>query len=293
MIKLLYVTNQPDYAAAAIRAGVDRIFVDLEYMGKDERQKGMDTVKSRHTVEDVRAVRAVVHKPAELLVRINPLHKESLQEIDAVISAGADAVMLPMWTDAEQVASFVRMVNGRVRVIPLLETAGAATSLDEVLLIKGVDEIFIGLNDLHLSKEQPFIFCPLADGTVDMLCAKMRRVGMPFGFGGIATMEGGMLPGALVLGEHVRLGSQAVILSRSFCCTDLPLASFSRIMAEQIAHLRHRERYMEQHMTPEQAAANHTSVCTCVERIMTGMHGAEPRMPRLHTADVLDTEELA
>lgn len=270
MIRLMYVTNHPDYAAAAVRAGVDRIFVDLEYMGKEERQKGMDTVKSHHTVADVRAVRKVVQAPAQLLVRVNPLHAGSEREINAVIEAGADAVMLPMWTSAAQAEAFVRMVRARARVILLLETAQAAASLDEVLQINGVDEIFIGLNDLHLSKGQPFIFCPLSDGTIDTLCAKMHRAGMPFGFGGIATMDGGMLPGAMVLGEHIRLGSQAVILSRSFCQANLPLDKFAAVMTEQIALLRHKEQGLS-HMTVQQAAANHASVCACVDRITKRM----------------------
>lgn len=43
----------------------------MEYKGKDERQKGLDTVKNHHTVQDIRNVRPVI-KESELLVRINP-----------------------------------------------------------------------------------------------------------------------------------------------------------------------------------------------------------------------------
>lgn len=268
MIKLMYITNRPDYAEAAIKAGVSRIFVDLEYIGKEQRQGGMDTVKSYHTVDDVKAVRRVVTAPAELLVRVNPIHEESAEEIDAVIRAGADIVMLPMWTSAAEVQEFVAMVGGRARTMPLLETAQAADALDEVLGSDGIDEIYIGLNDLHLSKKQPFIFCPLADGTVDGLAAKLCDAGMPFGFGGIAAMEGGLLPGAYVLGEHARLCSDAVILSRSFCQNDIPLADFSRIMTEQIAALRQKELEYAQNMTAETAALNHKRVCECVDRIV-------------------------
>ncbi len=268
MIKLMYITNQPAYAATAVAAGVDRIFVDLEYIGKELRQGGMDTVKSHHTVDDVRAVREVIAAPAELLVRVNPLYGGSAEEIDAVIEAGADIVMLPMWTSAAEVRRFVRLVDGRARVMPLLETAQAADALDEVLAIDGVDEIYIGLNDLHLSKKQPFIFCPLADGTVDALCQSMRAAGMQYGFGGIAAMEGGLLPGALVLGEHLRLDSGAVILSRSFCRNDQPLEDFARIMMMQIAELRQREREIFENMTPEWGARNHQSVAACVKLII-------------------------
>lgn len=268
MIKLMYITNQSACAEAAIRAGVDRIFVDLEYIGKEQRQGGMDTVKSHHTVQDVRNVRKAVKAPAELLVRVNPLYAGSAAEIDAVIKAGADIVMLPMWTSAAQVREFVALVGGRARAVPLLETAQAADALDEVLGIEGVDEIYIGLNDLHLSKKQPFIFCPLADGTVSGLADKLRLAQMPFGFGGIAAMDGGLLPGAYVLGEHVALGSGAVILSRSFCRNDLPPHEFSRIMQAQIAALRERETVLRNGMTAELAADNHHRVCECVQRII-------------------------
>lgn len=267
MIRLMYITNQPEYAKAAVKAGVDRIFVDLEYLGKEQRQGGMDTVRSHHTVQDVRAVRAVVQAPAQLLVRVNPIHGGSADEINAVIRAGADIVMLPMWKSADEVRKFVRLVGGRARVMPLLETAQAVEALDGVLDIPGIDEMYIGLNDLYLSRQQDFIFCPLADGTVDALCGKLCRAGVPFGFGGVASMDGGLLQGALVLGEHVRLGSQAVILSRSFCRTDLPIEAFSRVMTEQIAILRRKEKALRD-MTAEQAAANHARVSERIEFIV-------------------------
>lgn len=270
MIKLMYVTNQVQYAKAAVEAGVNRIFVDLEHMGKEQRQSGMDTVKSKHTIEDVGAIRAVIEPPTELLVRINPLHKESAKEIDDVIRAGADLVMLPMWTSAQEVREFVRLVGGRARAVPLLETACAARDevLQPVLDECGVDEIYIGLNDLHLSKNQPFIFCPLADGTVARLATAIRARGVPFGFGGIATMDGGLLPGALVLGEQISLGADVVILSRSFCNSELSLDEFSSVMTRQIAFMRQKERELSENMTAQLAVENHKKVCDCVQRIV-------------------------
>ncbi|MCA9018658.1 MAG: hypothetical protein KDA74_00830, partial [Planctomycetaceae bacterium] len=43
-----------------------------------------------------------------------------------------------------------------------------------------------------------------------------RRAGIPFGIGGISTMDQGLVSGRLVLSAHARLGSEWVILSRSF-----------------------------------------------------------------------------
>lgn len=39
-LKLMYITNRPEVAVIAEQYGVDRIFVDMEYIGKADRQKG-------------------------------------------------------------------------------------------------------------------------------------------------------------------------------------------------------------------------------------------------------------
>ena len=67
-LKLMYITNNPAVARIAEEAGVDRIFVDMEYIGKADRQGGMDTVQSHHTTEDVRNIRKTVRK-ADIIVR--------------------------------------------------------------------------------------------------------------------------------------------------------------------------------------------------------------------------------
>lgn len=74
MLNLMYITNRPEIAQIAESAGVDRIFVDLEYIGKADRQSGLDTVKSKHTLDDVRIISKAITM-AELLVRINPIHE--------------------------------------------------------------------------------------------------------------------------------------------------------------------------------------------------------------------------
>ena len=99
-LKLMYITNRPDIALIAERNGVDRIFVDMEYIGKAERQGNLDTVKNHHSIRDISALRKVLTK-SELLVRVNPIHEKtdqyvsSEEEIEAAIAAGADIVMLP------------------------------------------------------------------------------------------------------------------------------------------------------------------------------------------------------
>ena len=221
-LKLMYITNRPDVAKIAEENGVDRIFVDMEYIGKAERQGKMDTVQNHHTIEDVRKVRAVLNK-AELLVRLNPIHNateeycSSEDEINAVIDAGADIVMLPYFKTIEEIHRFITAVNGRAKTMLLLETKEAVAITDVILTMKGIDEIHIGLNDLCISYGKTFMFELLTDGTVERLCRKMELAGKFYGFGGIASLGRGMVPAEMIIKEHYRLGSHMAILSRSFC----------------------------------------------------------------------------
>lgn len=222
----MYITNKSAVAEIAEEAGVDWIFLDMEFIGKDARQGGLDTVQNHHTVKDVANIKAAVKK-AKVLVRVNPIHDalpdypSSKDEIDATIKAGADIVMLPFFKTVEEVRQFISYVDGRAKTLLLMETVEAANFVDEILEVPGIDMIHLGLNDMHLELGMKFMFELLANGTVEKLGNKIKAKGIPFGFGGIATLDGGALPGSMVLKEHVRLGSSMVIVSRSFCNTDV------------------------------------------------------------------------
>ena len=272
MLKLMYITNDPAVAKIAADAGVDCIFIDMEVLGKAERQGGMDTVQSHHVPEDVAKVRAAIGSSAEIMARVNPLNPNSQAEIDASVENGADVIMLPMWRTADDLRQFVRMVDGRAKVMPLLETDTAADNLPEAVKVSDIDQMHIGLNDLHLCYHQKFMFQLLADGTVDRLCAGLREANIPYGFGGVGRPGSGMLPAEYIIGEHYRLGSQYVILSRSFCNTGkiTDLNEIRRIFTEGVADIRRVERDCAA-WTREQLDENHRRVCACVERIVEGM----------------------
>ena len=213
---LMYITNDLEVALIAQKYGVNRIWIDLETLGKEERQRGLDVVKSHHSVNDIRIIKPRL-STSEMLVRVNPWNKGSVAEIDAVIDAGADIIMLPYWKTVDEVRKFVDAVNGRCKTTLLLETKEADNCIDDVLKMGGFDEIHIGLNDLHLSFGLTFMFELLVDGTVERLCQKFRDAGIPYGFGGVARLGYGDLPAERVIEEHYRLGSSRAILSRSFC----------------------------------------------------------------------------
>lgn len=220
-LKLMYITNDSLTAQIAEAAGVDRIFVDMEVIGKAERQKGTDSVLSHHTQEDVKQIRSAIRQ-AELLVRINPLHGEmagydsSEKEIEQVIANGADRIMLPWFHDSDTVREFLQITAGRVKTTALVETKEAAESIGELLELEGLDEIYIGLNDLSICYGKQFLFELLADGTVENLCMQCRKKGIDYGFGGIGGLGKGLLPAEFIIRELYRLRSSSTILSRSF-----------------------------------------------------------------------------
>lgn len=221
-LSLMYITNNVEVALIAQRAGVDRIWIDMEYIDKEKRQGGLDTVKSHHTIEDIKRLRPHI-KDSELLVRINPLHDttdaycSTEEEIEQTIAAGADVIMFPMFKTASEVERFLKCVNGRTKTILLFETAEAVENVDEILALEGVDEVHIGLNDLHLAYQMDFMFQLICDGTVSRLCSKFKERGVKYGFGGIARVGYGMLPAEYIIAEHYNVGSCAAILSRGFC----------------------------------------------------------------------------
>lgn len=272
-LELMYITNSPAVALIAEKNGVDRIWIDLETLGKEERQKNMNSVKSHHTLQDVEVISNILMK-SECMVRINPWNENSVDEIEKVIAAGADRIMLPMWKTVEETDIFLKTVNRRIKTTLLLETKEAAESLDDVLRLPLVDEIHIGLNDLHLSYGLTFMFELLANGMVEQLCAKMKNAGIKYGFGGVARIGEGLLPAERVIMEHYRLGSTRAILSRSFCNTEeiTDISEIEKFFAENMAQLRKYEATLK---NAEETALleNANSIKQCVAEIVRRIQG--------------------
>lgn len=213
---LMFITDDPELATYAVASGVDRLFVDMETLGKKERQGHLDTHQVAHTPRDVQRLRQSL-PDAEILARVNPWYDGSASEIDAVIEAGADVVMLPMFTTEREVSAFLASVGDRARTSLLLETPQALTRIDDILQHSArIDEIHVGLNDLHLGMKLDFMFELLSGGLVGYLAERIHSAGIRFGFGGIARVGEGAVPAELIIGEHVRLGSTMTILSRTF-----------------------------------------------------------------------------
>ena len=92
---LTAITRDPALAALCDAAGVDRIGVDIERLGKTSRQGHVPNARiSDHELGQLRALGAVV-RHATLFARLNPLHDGSGAEVDQALDAGARVLMLP------------------------------------------------------------------------------------------------------------------------------------------------------------------------------------------------------
>ena len=210
-------TDDPVVAARADGAGVDRIGPDIERLGKLERQRGRGTWISPHRIEAIGTIRAAVEH-AELFARTNPLHAGSADEVERLLDAGVQILMLPMFTTPDEVERFAGIVAGRAAIVPLVETLPAAMRVDEVLAIDGVDEIHVGLNDLSLDMGLANRFAVLLSPALALVAEAVGAAGKRWACGGIGRAGDTELPipSDLVYARLAALGAEGALLSRSF-----------------------------------------------------------------------------
>jgi hypothetical protein len=228
--RLILLTNDPALAAAADSC-VQRIGIDFEHIGKAERQAGYDTRLSRHDWSDLAAIARVL-KQARTFTRLNSVHDGTEAEIETALSCGAQVLMLPFFRGREEVERFVALVRGRAEVMCLVETASSFVRTREILSVRGVDELMIGLNDLRLQLGVANHFEVLTSPILDGVCAAMRQDGRPFSVGGVARAgDAGMpIPSELVYAQYPRLGATGGLLTRAFV-RDLPLVDLPDAVA--------------------------------------------------------------
>ena len=196
---------------------VDRVMIDLEYLGKKSRQTGKDLFHSEHVLEDVPRIKSLLNH-TKLFVRVNSIHDNSLNEIDSVIKGGADIVMLPYFKTIEEVSYFISCIDKRAAVSLLIETKEAVELLKDITEINGIDEYHIGLNDLSISLGNDTIFEAVIDGTIERCVNILKDTNKPYGFGGVGSMSNRSLTidPFLCLSEQIRCGCSIGWLGRSF-----------------------------------------------------------------------------
>lgn len=268
MLNLMYITNNPQIAQIAEQSGVNIIFIDLEIIGKEKRQGHLDTVISRHKMEDIPLIKKSLKK-SKLLVRINPFYEKTNQEVEQAIEYGADIIMLPMVKNEDETSKFIKAIDRRCKAMLLIERKEAVERIEKILAVNGIDEIHIGLNDMHLSYKNKFMFEPLINGTVENICKVAKKNKIPYGIGGVSKIGTGDLPAEKILIEHYRLGSNKVILSRSFynAKSNLQKEEIERIFKEGINQIRNYEKKIEK-MMPEELEKNRKEIEKIIQDIV-------------------------
>jgi hypothetical protein len=229
-VELSFITNDVASACSAEEAGVDRIFIDLERLGKAARQTGQSLFCSSHTVEDIPRIKKALRR-SRLMVRVDPPHQGSSEQVRRVIDLGADYVMLPYFERLGHAQDFVACVGDRAVPVLLLERAAVIATLPDLCRLSADVEMHVGLNDLSRSLGRRHWFDVLADPALAGICATLRATRTPFGFGGIANLSRRDLPvdPESVLAEQVRQGATRGWLSRAF--RDTPPAELGREVA--------------------------------------------------------------
>ena len=196
MLELIQITNDPAFARRCDALGGFRLFVDLERLGKAERQAGRNTFISAHRIEDVGRVKQVLRR-SPLMVRVNPLNHATRRRG----RGGAGARRRP--ADAADVhraprelREFAALVAGRVPIVAAAGNrrgAGQPGRLDRDA--RAWPRCTWASTTCTCRLGHRFMFEPLALGLVDRVAQAARRQGLRFGFGGIARLDEGLLPG--------------------------------------------------------------------------------------------------
>jgi 2-keto-3-deoxy-L-rhamnonate aldolase RhmA len=231
-------TSEPGLARRADAAGIDRIGIDLDHLGKAERQRGLATWVSPHCEADLPSVRQALSHAA-LFARTDPPNDGLEPQVRRLLDGGVDVVMLPMFERPDEVARFVEWVDGEATVVLLLETLEAIEHLDEIVGLEGVDEVHVGLNDLTLALGLRNRFALLCSPVMERISAAVRGAGLRFGFGGIGRAGEADLPipADLIYAQYARLGGRAALISRAFLAADADAVDLRREIGRARARL--------------------------------------------------------
>ncbi|UCV20289.1 aldolase/citrate lyase family protein [Ferribacterium limneticum] len=262
LLDLVLFVRTPLNVARAIDVGIRSFMVDMEWRGKHDRQTGANTEIDPASAADLEHVcHAALPHGARVFCRINPYGPWTAGEVDRAIECGAERLFLPMVKNADEVAGFLAMIGGRSESAILIETEEAVAAAASIAPLP-TDAVYIGLNDLSISRGVSSIFPPMCDGTIEYV--RKLFAGREFGFGGVTALDGGHpLPCRLLLEEMVRLDCSFSFLRRSFMSDLWPRLD----CAAQIELVRGYLKMLTAR-TPAIVEADHINLCDAVSKLL-------------------------
>ncbi len=211
-IELLLFHRSLELDQACMRGGASAIIIDLENKGKDIRQSGFDTEINSHSIADIEKLKQLAG--IRVICRINGFNTDTHNEIERVIAAGADEILLPMVTMQADVERCLSLISGRCLLGIMLETR-EVLAFSSRLEAYPLARVYVGLNDLRISRGSPSIFDAISNGTIDTLRQQFPNI--PFGFAGLTIPgHGHPVPVHLLTAELARLDCDFTFLRRSF-----------------------------------------------------------------------------
>jgi 4-hydroxy-2-oxoheptanedioate aldolase len=192
-----------DIVPIAVAAGFDTIYLDMEHSGISLSDAGQICVTALAA-----GVGAFVRVPSA-----------AEDVIARVLDGGAQGIIVPQLTSADQVRDVVRaakfppigmrsvsssapqlryrsgsiadanrLLNSVTAVAPMIETREALDAVDEFVSVPGVDMIFIGANDLSTALGVPGQYGhELMRDAYARIIAASKRAGVHVGIGGVAS----------------------------------------------------------------------------------------------------------
>ncbi len=206
------------YAISKLNPTKNIIFLDFEKIGKQERQKGLNTFITHHQLEDLVTIRKIF-KNNKLMIRTNPLNDKTLQELNYFKNFSPYFFMLPNYQSYKDLNKFFNLINNKkINIFPLCENKNAIEDLENIDKLNfSLKYLLFGLNDLKISYGYKFLFESLSNGLIENSINTLKKLkSVNYGFGGIASVDTGLIDSRRILTEHFRLKSKFVILSRSF-----------------------------------------------------------------------------
>lgn len=188
------------------------VIIDLENIGKDNRQQLYDTQVSKHSISDLVELRAATTK--RIICRVNGGEYLQESEINNAINEGADEILLPMVQHPSEVERTLKLINGQCPLGILVETNDAVQCIDELIQFP-LSRIYFGLNDFAIDNQNSNIFTPLLGDIIYKI--RQASANILFGFGGLTHPDEGIpIPSKLLLAEMARINCNFTFLRRSF-----------------------------------------------------------------------------
>lgn len=230
-------TDSPALAAVAAAAGVERIGPDLERLGKAGRQPEPGNLISGHDEGSLAAVRAVIGG-SRLFVRCNPPNVNLDVELARLLDAGVTTIMLPMVRTVAEAAHAARHIDGRAALVAMVEHADALAIVEDLASVDGVDELYIGSNDLSRSLGHATRFAAMNPRVIGRVASAAARRGRGFGFFGVGRLDAPALPVRPddVFAAFVGYGATSALFARTFGLVPEGFASRLDAVRARLAH---------------------------------------------------------